>query len=282
MEISVHFYEDVRLFAAAVEDFLRSRAVVHNLILTIVDGRVARPEPGRYWVATRGGQVVGVALQSPLHYPATVVPMERDVTAAIVDAIVDAGLYLPGVNGEAATAASFAGRWTERRKSAAFPKQGLRLYELIDVQEIAPVEGELRRAGVGNREFAVGWLQEFYVETGAPASSAVSVIDAALSSESVWLWQHGGTAVSMALTSKPIQGVVRISGVYTPREHRRRGYAGACVCEISKQLVSAGHRCMLYTDLGNPTSNSVYRRIGYEAVAEGIDYRFDAEGGSDG
>jgi len=29
----------------------------------------------------------------------------------------------------------------------------------------------------------------------------------------------------------------------------------------------------LYTDLGNPVSNSVYRRIGYECVAEVTRYR---------
>ena len=39
--------------------------------------------------------------------------------------------------------------------------------------------------------------------------------------------------------------------------------------------IDEGHRCILYTDLGNPISNSVYRRIGYRAVAEGIQYRFE-------
>jgi len=37
----------------------------------------------------------------------------------------------------------------------------------------------------------------------------------------------------------------------------------------------AGFRCILYTDLANPTSNSIYRRIGYRAVAEGLRYRFE-------
>ena len=39
-------------------------------------------------------------------------------------------------------------------------------------------------------------------------------------------------------------------------------------------MQEAEHRFNLYTDLGNPTSNSVYRRIGYRAVAEGLRYRF--------
>jgi uncharacterized protein len=121
---------------------------------------------------------------------------------------------------------------------------------------------------------AITWLQEFYIETNTPASNAESLIDAALSSERLWIWKDG-SVVSMAISSKPIQGVVRISAVYTPPENRKRGYAAACVQGISRHFTDGGYRCMLYTDLGNPTSNSVYRKIGYRAVAEAIHYRFE-------
>ena len=36
----------------------------------------------------------------------------------------------------------------------------------------------------------------------------------------------------------------------------------------------AGDRVTLFTDLANPTSNAIYRRIGYEAVAEILGYDF--------
>jgi hypothetical protein len=274
MDISVRLYEGARSFSVAAGEFLRSRPVLHNLILTIVDRRLTESEEGRYWVAFRGAEVVGVALQSPLTYPATVVPMEPDVAVAIVDAIADTGSGLPGVNGEVATAASFAGRWTERRRSAAVPTQGQRLYELTGLNEITPVEGRLRKADSRDRSLAVRWLQEFDAEAHVPERDVESFIDTALLRERVWLWDAEGPA-SMAITSKPIEGVVRISGVYTPKENRTCGYAGACVRGLSSTLIDAGYRCILYTDLGNPTSNSVYRRIGYEAVSEGICYRFD-------
>lgn len=32
--------------------------------------------------------------------------------------------------------------------------------------------------------------------------------------------------------------------------------------------------CMLYTDVTNPTANSVYQRIGYRPVAEATEFRF--------
>jgi uncharacterized protein len=82
--------------------------------------------------------------------------------------------------------------------------------------------------------------------------------------------------VSMAAHTTALEGVVRIAAVYTPPELRKRGYAGACVGRLSAQLRDKGYQCMLYTDLGNPISNSIYRRLGYEAVSEILRYEFAA------
>src|SRR6478736_619166 len=83
--------------------FLESHPVRHNVILTLLEARVAHPESGRYWVAQVDGRVSGVAVQSPTHFFATVTPMASDVVAAVVDAIVELGADLHGVNGDAAT-----------------------------------------------------------------------------------------------------------------------------------------------------------------------------------
>ena len=274
MEIRVQHFEDAAAFSTAAGEFLVSSPVPHNLILSIVDARLNQPEHGHYWVAFRGQEAVGVVLQSPLIFPATLVPMESSVTAAIVDAIAGAGIVLPGVNGDAATAAAFAGRWTERSKSGAVPTQGQRLYELVELNWIAPVEGSLKQADATDRELALEWLRAFLDETQTPDNGAERLIDASLAQGLLWLWQTH-EPVSMAIRRKPIQSVVRVSAVYTPPESRRHGYAAACVYSVSKALAEAGHRCVLYTDLGNPTSNSIYRQIGYRAVAETIHYRFD-------
>ena len=274
MNISVSSYEDAVAFSAVAGDFLRTRPVHHNLMLTLLDDRINRPEPGRYWVAVRAGQVAGVVFQSPLTHSALLVPMELDALTALADAIAEAGAVLPGVSGEAATAACFAGLWTERTRSAAAPKQGLRIYELHGVMDIGSVEGNLRRADERDRALAERWVREFQTETGERPSDPAPRVEAWLTAGQIWLWQNG-EAMSMTITRKSAHGVVRLAGVYTPPEKRRRGYAAACVHAISKAITAAGFRCMLYTDLGNPTSNSIYRRIGYRAVAEGLHYRFD-------
>ena len=66
---------------------------------------------------------------------------------------------------------------------------------------------------------------------------------------------------------------VRVGYAYTPPESRRRGYASACVAEVSRRMLNTGLSfCVLYTDLTNPTSNAIYQRLGYDAIADVRDF----------
>jgi predicted GNAT family acetyltransferase len=47
------------------------------------------------------------------------------------------------------------------------------------------------------------------------------------------------------------------------------------VAAVSTATLSSSYRCILYTDLANPTSNSIYRAIGYRAIAEALRYEFE-------
>jgi predicted GNAT family acetyltransferase len=63
----------------------------------------------------------------------------------------------------------------------------------------------------------------------------------------------------------------------TPRSGTCTGTAAissSCLAAVSEHVLSQKLRCILYTDLGNPTSNSIYRSVGYRSVAEALLYRF--------
>lgn len=95
-----------------------------------------------------------------------------------------------------------------------------------------------------------------------------------LSRGGLWLWVNQ-QPVAMAGSAQPTPHGIRISRVYTPSEHRRRGYATALVAQLSQHLLDSGRQfCFLFTDLANPTSNSIYRKIGYEGVCDYAEYRF--------
>jgi predicted GNAT family acetyltransferase len=275
MELKVLFSEDPAFVLSKAGVFLSSEPVHHNLILSILHTRAAEGDPGRYWMAVQGDDIVGVALQSPLTFAATLTPMEPTVATTIADAIAEASVALPGVNGEAATAATFAGRWSERTKSAAIPFQGNRLYELLETGEVPKVEGRLRQASPQERSWMILWSHAFENEIGESDDDTELRVDKCLTAGQLWVWDLSGEALSMAIGREPVPDVARVCGVYTPSEKRKHVTRRRAFMPLSKKLRDAGLRCALYTDLGNPTSNSIYRRIGYRAVAETLRYRFE-------
>jgi predicted GNAT family acetyltransferase len=63
--------------------------------------------------------------------------------------------------------------------------------------------------------------------------------------------------------------------VYTPPEHRRKGYASSSVAALSTSMLDGGLKsCFLFADVSKPTPNHIYRQIGFEPVAFFDDYRF--------
>lgn len=285
MEIEVYFSDNPNWVLNEADAFLHSEPVRHNLILTLLHTRSTDCDPGRYWVAQNNKDIVGVVLQSPLDSRVIITPMKSEVVDVVVDTISDANIALPGVAGEAATTARFAGQWAEQHRSSVFPFLGLRLYEVDKVQESSDVKGHFRKAVSDDRECLINWVSNFSVDIGEQeyttdidelqtrqiASSRI--VDKHLSDGQLWLWEDA-KPVSMVVRTNAVAGVVRVERVYTPPEYRGRGYASACVSKISKQIRDEGYRCILYTDLNNPTSNAIYRRIGYRAVAEAIQYLF--------
>jgi predicted GNAT family acetyltransferase len=273
MRVQVDFTGDPAKVLECAGSFLAERPVRHNLVLSLLHARVEAPEPGRYWTVAVDDRVVGVAFQSPLDFVAALTPLVPEAVAALVDAVVDQGVALPGVQGEADTTSRFAGAWTERTGTGALPDMGLRLYALEQVA-LPGVGGRLRAATAADADLLTGWMRAFQEEThGPPDSDAAGYVASRTAAGRLWVWDHDGP-VSMAAFSAPLERVVRVQGVYTPPERRRRGYAAAAVAAVSQQAVDAGLRPILYTDLGNPTSNRIYRAIGYRAVAECLRYEF--------
>jgi predicted GNAT family acetyltransferase len=254
---------------------LQARPIDHNLILTLLDERIRSPEPGRYWYAFDTTGPVGFVFQSPLTLRATICPARREVLAALAAPVAQAAPDLPGVTGEASSAATFAGYWTEQRGGAAIPVEGGRLYVLGSLHMPPAVPGILRQASADERDLLVRWLECFYAEGGEAPKRAESVVDRRLAEGRMWLWDDGGPA-SMAMATKPMCGVSRIGLVYTPEPLRGKGFASACVGALSAHVLGNGATaCMLYTQLHNATSNRIYRRLGYEAGSEVLSYRFE-------
>jgi len=250
--------------------FLTTHPVHHNLLLTILEQSVEHALGGTFWLVLDGSDVIGFALESPPGFGAVLAPMPADMCHLLAESITTP---IRHVVGEAGAAASFAGRFTEFHSTSVTRIDGQRLYELVDLHSVAQAGGALRKAVPDDRTTLVDWFTAFAVEADVVPVDADALVALRLEHEQLWVWDDGG-AVSMASTSAPVGGVARVGYVYTPHERREAGYATACVEQLSRVLTECGLRCVLFTDLANATSNAIYRRIGYEAVAEILGYDF--------
>jgi predicted GNAT family acetyltransferase len=83
----------------------------------------------------------------------------------------------------------------------------------------------------------------------------------------------------MAKKTRPSANGVVVTNVYTPPQFRNQGYATACVAALCRKLLGEGYSfCSLYTDLSNPTSNSIYTKIGFQPVQDSYMFRFGEMG----
>ena len=273
--VAVQASPDPAVALEAAEGFLVRNPVHNSLVLSLLGERVAKPQPGRYWWAQEhGDDVTGFVFQSPLHFRAVVAPAAAHVLDALAARIAADAPEMPGIMGDAASAAAFAGHWAERRATPVLPVEAQRIYRLGRLRPPSGVPGGLRRAGDGDADLLLGWVTGFLEETGLHPLHPAELVDRHLA-RGLWLWVgETGEPVSMAVASPPTAGMSRIGFVYTPPEHRRRGYAAACVAALSQRVLGDGCDCILNTQLQNPTSNAVYRRLGYEPVVEVLIYRF--------
>ena len=274
-------FDDADAFLDLAGPFLRGREPEHMLTLGSVEtirqlgGRVTA---GALVAVLRRGTVVATGTWSG---PWELVVSEVDDPRAI-EALVEAFADdpLPGVHAPTEHVDRFVASWTTRNGGTARRILRERIHALERVTAPAGVPGALRRANPADRNVLIDWMQAFDVESFGAEAGRRDV--AALADELVasshrkgWVWDDAGP-VSTASTTGATPNGIRVGAVYTPPERRGRGYATACVAAVSQAELDAGRRwCFLFTDLANPISNRIYRRIGYEPVRDVDIYRFD-------
>ena len=187
---------------------------------------------------------------------------------------------LPGVLGREDLATCFADHWCRETDQQVHVIRRERIHQLrqADLRIPTGVPGSLRRAGstsdrVGQeRDCAIiaRWMRQFHDEAVPedPVPDIQRLIQRHIREGSIFLWDVG-RPVSMAVHVRSSRSAASVSGVFTPPDERGKGYASACVAALCERLFLEGFAtCVLYTDLANPTSNRIYRRIGFAPVCD--------------
>jgi RimJ/RimL family protein N-acetyltransferase len=184
-----------------------------------------------------------------------------------------AGRPISGINAHADSAAAFSGAWAARTGGTVTPHLRTRLYRLAELAYPDPLpDGAPRVAGDSDAALLTDWLEAFSIEVHEMAASDhAAAVRERLSYGGLTIWEAGGEPVCVAGLTRQVAGMVRVGPVYTPPRQRGHGYASAATAEVSRSALAAGaQEVLLYTDLENPVSNSIYQRIGYREVEDRV------------
>ena len=246
----------------------------------------ARP-PRFGWYEGADGRVSAVFVQTPPH-PVRLSAASRQAAEELAEllAAVDGGGPGPedvsGVGGPVDAAEAFSARWCELTGASASIHMRQRLYRLGDLAAPTPAPaGRARVAVAADRELLLAWYRAFAAEVGEQHADFERIVTDRVEYGGLTLWEADGAPVSMAGATRIHQGTVRVAPVYTPKELRGRGYAGAVTAAVSQAALDAGARdVLLFTDLANPTSNALYQRLGYRPIGDLVVRHFAYPDGS--
>lgn len=285
-EVTKH--DDLAEFWARTKDFFNADPVFHTIPIAAVDRWLNHPdpddEPPLLVTVTEDDVLVAAALRTP-PWPLTLSGVPPQWAEAVAD-LLAGDVELPGVNGPRDSVEAFVVAWAARTGCGAREHMAMRLYVLKDL-ELPDIPGRARLATVDDIALLARWRAEFGVEaTGQVRDEAAeehAERSLRVSLEAGYgnlIWCHGDTPVSWAAANAPASGMARIGPVYTPPEHRRHGYGAAVTAACAAWARDNGaEHVVLYTDLANPTSNSIYQRIGFRPLVDSAEFVFTpAEG----
>ncbi len=276
-------HKSAESFLSVARTTLEQHECVNGLILGICM-RLA-DDPGAYGSAP---YLATVGSAEDLRVAAVMTPPRKLLLHAVEDvgegtlSLVARGLTrgpwrVPGVMAPEPVATAFASGWC--RQTVARRREGMRqrVYELRSVFHPTYPAGRFERATREHLGLARRWAHFFHEDIFGDDQHERSVraAEGVLMRGDMFLWIDG-VPRAMAGRTRPTPRGWAICHVYTPPEHRRQGYGTAVVAALSQNILDEGKEfCTLYTDLSNPTSNSIYRKIGYRAVADVIDIVFE-------
>jgi predicted GNAT family acetyltransferase len=143
-------------------------------------------------------------------------------------------------------------------------------------RSVPAAPGRYRLATSKDTSLLAPWSVQFADEVGIEQpENPVAFVEGRIAKKQLVLWEHEAEVVSLAGWSGMTEHGVRLNQVYTPEALRGRGYAEACVGELSRRLIRSGRSfCLLYADKNNPSSNRLYQKLDYEPRGESLSIKF--------
>lgn len=257
-------------FLQRAESWLLASEAEHNLHLSLAYVRRDAGATGAdvlFGTVEQDGDLVGCVIRTPPH-KLLITSMPPEAAPDIVGPVAELYDEIPAVLGPADSAVAVASAWTALKGGGWETGMQQRIYRLDQVEPVRPVPGAMRLATMDDLELLTDWGTGFARDAGHAFLLAREQVNRMIERQDLHIWQDESPA-SMAVAQGATPNGCRVGYVYTPPELRGRGYASALIARLSQRMLDSGMTfCVLYTDLGNPTPNAIYQRIGYNAICD--------------
>lgn len=201
---------------------------------------------------------------------------KEDVLKLLIEFLDEASLTR--VSSEPRTAEMFANLYGARYNRSITRRMDMEAYDCPQVVKPEGVSGCLRPAQLEDVETVAQYLAGFSADGYGVVVDPASQMETAemmIRQGGLYMWLVDDHPVSMAKIAHRSLRHGRINAVFTPRNERRKGYAGAVVAGLCSILLSEGLIPMLYADMVNPASNRAYQKIGFIPSGQITDIRFE-------
>lgn len=261
---------DLLDFSVRAKNLLLQDEATNCLMVSIAMRLAASAESGQHYAAVvqKDEQTVAAALRQS-GYKLLITRASDEAIQAMAEDWPPDGTGLSHAAGPAPDIERFAAHyraWTGRQSRIGLAQ---RLYRGDKVATRHKVAGVMRLATSADLPLVKQWLVGYTSETHGPTIA----IERHIVAQRLHIWVNNGP-VAMASVSGMTPNSARISLVYTPPAQRGQGYGQAIVAGLAQKMLGQLSFCTLFTDIDNPVSNSLYRKIGFKPVCDFVDMHF--------
>ncbi|MEC7986041.1 MAG: GNAT family N-acetyltransferase [Myxococcota bacterium] len=254
------------------ETVFRERETEFISLVTLSTNHLSDPSAFAFYTFIENGVSIGQAIRSRSRLEVGCLPQQS--IASLVDLLATPRPSISEIRGFADSVDRFVPTWTQKVACQTELFLHTSLYTLHRLTLPPTQGGTLICATDTHRSIASklmrGFIDDCFPEQANPTLLAEKHTKKLMAQKNLFLWKNReGEWVSLAAQVRTSWHTASISMVYTPPEHRGRGYGRCVTGMLSQKIMREQNRtCNLFADVKNPTSNYIYRSLGYEKINE--------------
>lgn len=281
--IKIIKHYSIENFLLMNEEILLIRESFYNLMLGLAyglrDKKIESSDPLYYSIEVNG-KVAGCALRSNHDKPFIVTEISNELIDLLIKDLISNNIELAAIVGPEEPTTYFKDQWTNIKDLDFKLNIHLGVYECSQIIFPKLLTGELVEAALVDevlvKKYLIGFWQDCFPNQVLVNENIEKLMSQLLKNKSLFFLKNtNNEIVSMAANSRSTLNSGTISLVYTPPEQRGFGYGSTVVALVSERIMKNGKKFTnLFTDLTNPTSNSIYQKIGYVKIGQNIHFDF--------